>query len=341
MCTNFKVPIAEDGSVVIGRSLDYPAQMGFQLCVIPQGQARRAMPVDDDRTTRAWVTRHGVVGLAVAGIDGAILDGMNTAGLSAHVLYMVGGFFNPAEFRGDGSDVSQIELASYLLSTCASLTEVREALNDISVWGWSGGMPFVPPVHVLVHDRQGSAVIEFRPEGLVIVDNPVGVATNSPFLDWHLVNLNNYVGMSASDPGHQRVRPQVGGVDLHTMGVGWGLRGLPGDYSGPSRFVRATFLNTLAETPRDGRSAEMLALHILNTFDVPAGVVKEPGPHGTVLDEVTYADTICNLTDLRFAFRALDDPTVYVIDLNATDFSGDASRFRALSAFGEFTSITM
>ena len=44
MCTNFKVPIAEDGAVVVGRSLDYPALMSFQLCVIPKGLQRRAAP---------------------------------------------------------------------------------------------------------------------------------------------------------------------------------------------------------------------------------------------------------------------------------------------------------
>lgn len=46
MCTNFKNPIAEDGTVVVGRSLDYPALMGFQLCVIPRGMQRNARAGD-------------------------------------------------------------------------------------------------------------------------------------------------------------------------------------------------------------------------------------------------------------------------------------------------------
>jgi len=275
------------------------------------------------------------------GNDAAIIDGMNDAGLSAHLLYMVGGFFHPAEFRGDGTDVSQIELASFLLSTCATIDEVREALETINVWGWSGGMPFTPPVHVLVHDRTASAAIEFRPGGLVVLDNPTGVGTNSPYLDWHLLNLNNYVGFSAENPKAQVVRPRVGGMPIHPLGAGWGLHGLPGDYSGPSRFVRATVLLTLVETPEDSRKAEMVALHVLNTFDVPAGVVKEPGPNHSMIDEVTYADTIANLTELRYAYRALDDPGIYVVDLKDTDFSGDTPRFRQLSASGEFTPVSV
>jgi choloylglycine hydrolase len=311
------------------------------LCVIPRGLARQAAGPRDGATTKRWTPQHGVVGLSIKGNDGTIFDGMNDAGLSAHVLYMVGGFFHAPEFQGDGTDVSQAELAAYLLSTCATIDEVRGALDGINVWGWDAGLPFVPPVHLLVHDRSGSAAIEFRPEGVVVIDNPTGVATNSPYLEWHLLNLNNFVGFSAENPTAQRVRPRVGGLNIRPLGVGWGLRGLPGDYTGPSRFVRAVALLTLATTPRDAREAEMLALHVLNTFDVPAGVVREPGPHHSMIDEVTYADTIANLTDLRYAYRALDDPAVYVVDLTQTDFTGESPRFRDLSATGDFLSITV
>lgn len=341
MCTNFKTPVAEDGSVVVGRSLDYPPDLGFSLCVIPRDLARVARAADDSAPTKMWTTRHGVVGLAVTGNDAAMIDGMNTAGLSAHLLYMVGGFFHAAQFRGDGTDVSQLELVSYLLSTCATIAEVRSALDEVNVWGWDGGMPFTPPVHVLVHDRDGSAAIEFQPDGMVVLDNPTSVGTNSPYLEWHLLNLHNYVGFSSANPQGQRVRPRVGGMNIRPLGVGWGMRGIPGDYTGPSRFVRAIALTTLAETPRDGHDAEMLTLHVLNTFDVPPGVVKEPGPDHSVVNEVTYADTIANLTDLRYAYRALDDPTVYVVNLNTTNFNEGACRFRELSATGDFTEVTV
>lgn len=141
MCTNFKTPIAEDGTVVVGRSVDYPALMGFQLCVIPSGLARVARADAGVVKSKKWTTLHGVVGLSIAGNDAAIFDGMNDAGLSAHALYMVGGFFHTPEFKGDGTDVSQTELASYLLSTCATIDEVRAVLEETNVWGWNGACP--------------------------------------------------------------------------------------------------------------------------------------------------------------------------------------------------------
>jgi len=339
MCTNFKVPIAGDGTVVVGRSLDFPANAAISLCVTPKGLDRRAIAPTRDSPAKTWTTVHGVIGLAMDDVDAALLDGMNTAGLSAHTLYMVGGFFNPAEFQGDGTDVSQVELVSYLLSTCATVDEVRETMAHTNVWGWDAGLPFIPPVHILVHDRQQSIAIEFRPDGTFLVDNPTGVGTNSPYLDWHLTNLHNYVGMSAANPERMVIHEATGDLSLRPLGVGWGLHGIPGDFSGPSRFVRALAFTSLATPATNSHEAEMLALHILNTFDVPAGVVKEPGPHHSVVDEVTYADTICNLTALRFAYRALNDPTVYVVDLPDTDFTGTESRFRPLTATGAFTRV--
>jgi penicillin V acylase-like amidase (Ntn superfamily) len=34
---------------------------------------------------------------------------------------------------------------------------------------------------------------------MVIFDNPIGVATNSPHLDWHLLNLRNYLTLQVEN----------------------------------------------------------------------------------------------------------------------------------------------
>ena len=39
-------------------------------------------------------------------------------------------------------------------------------------------------------------VIEKTADGLHILDNPVGVLTNSPDFPWHLTNLRNYLNLS-------------------------------------------------------------------------------------------------------------------------------------------------
>ena len=63
------------------------------------------------------------------------------------------------------------------------------------------GFGSAPASHLILHDAGGaSAVIEWRDGYMVISDNPIWVATNSPHLDWHLLNLRNYLTLRAKNP---------------------------------------------------------------------------------------------------------------------------------------------
>lgn len=329
MCVTFKVPRAADGSVVAGRSLEFPAKMPTALAVLPADYQGSFSGPGGQAGGNGWTARHGVVGMCAFGQPTVMLDGLNTAGLSMHVLYMPG-YCEFQPFKNDGSDVPETELGAWILGTCADTGEVRQALRGKNIWGNDPGMGLVPPCHFLFHDRDSSIALEFHPDGWRILDNPPAVATNAPYLDWHLVNLDNYAGLAATDPA----APTVAGMELKPLGQGQGLRGLPGDYSSPSRFVRAVAMTALADQPADGRAAEQSALHMLNSFDIVAGAVKEPLGGGLV-DEVTVWDTIVNLTGQRYAYRTMTDPNVYVVDLEATDFTKPA-RVVPLSWQGDF-----
>ena len=164
------------------------------------------------------------------------------------------------------------------------------------------------PVHLVLHDRSGaSAVIEWVDGERRVHDNPIGVCTNSPPFDWHTTNLRNYVNLSATnvpelDLGDQRIS---------ALGEGSGLLGLPGDWTGPSRFVRATAL-AKATLPVDSTDEAMVtALHIINSFDIPKGVVRDP--HG---GDFTAWTSICDLAGARYAVRTYDDPTPRMVSLS-------------------------
>jgi choloylglycine hydrolase len=61
------------------------------------------------------------------------------------------------------------------------------------------------------------------------------VITNSPAFDWQMTNLHNYVNFSMTN-----VPPvKLGSVTLEPFGQGSGMLGIPGDFTPPSRFVRA------------------------------------------------------------------------------------------------------
>ena len=335
MCTNFKMKQAKDGSIVVGRSLEFPTLMPTALSVLPKDYAGSGQE-SGGTAGKTWTATHGVVGMCAFGNPQWLLDGMNDAGLSAHLLYMPGGYCTYQPFAGKGEDLSQVDMVAYLLGTCSSIAEVKKAMDGVNIWGVDPGMGFPPPIHCLMHAADGSIAIEFHAHGWVIVDNPTGVGTNAPYMDWHLTNLGSYVAMTNDNPAAM----DVNGMDFSPLGQGTGLLGLPGDFSPPGRFVRAAVMVHLSDQPADGDEAEQFTAHILNAFDMVPGLVKESfGKAGTV-DEVTVWDSICNLTQGRFAYRTVTNPQWYVVELGSTDFS-KAARTQDLNWKGSFTPISV
>jgi len=167
------------------------------------------------------------------------------------------------------------------------------------------------PVHFVVHDRTGkSVVIEPLNKTLKIYDNPLGVMTNSPTFDWHMTNLRNYVNLTATN-----VPPiDLGGIKLAQFGQGSGLRGLPGDFTPPSRFVRAVAFSQSAIPSDTADHAVMQAFHILNNFDIPLGAVRETD-NGQVHAEATTWTSASDLKNLRWSFKTYDDQTIHSVDV--------------------------
>lgn len=317
MCTNFKMKQASDGSVVVGRSMEFPPLIPWSLSVLPSGFKGTGMTPAGEHKSKSWTASHDVVGICGLGNPQFLGDGMNTAGLSAHGLYMPNGYCTYGEFKGDGSDLGEMDIIAFLLGTCATLDDVKSAMDEVNVWGSDPGVGFTPPLHILVHSAEGSLAIEFHPGGARVVANPTGVGTNAPYLDWHLTNLNNYVGLQATEPPEADVL----GVKLAQFGQGGGLMGLPGDYTGPARFVRAAAMVAMSPEPADSAAAELQTMHILNSFDIPVGIISETEPDGTHTHEITDWITISNLTASRYTYRTTGDPRLYSIDLGAVDFA--------------------
>jgi choloylglycine hydrolase len=102
------------------------------------------------------------------------------------------------------------------------------------------------------------------------------VATNSPPFDWHLTNLRNYVNQSAMDVPAL----VIDGKRVAPLGEGTGMLGLPGDFTPPSRFVRAVAFSASARVPDTVAGGVNAAMHLLSSFDIAKGVVRDPAPSG-------------------------------------------------------------
>ena len=103
-------------------------------------------------------------------------------------------------------------------------------------------------------------------------------------------------------------------MTVNAFGSGAGLLGLPGDFTPPSRFVRAAIYSQAAAPNATAEDAVLSAFHILNQFDIPKGsVVNSAG--GEAVDETTEWTSVADLKNLRWYFRTFEDQSIHMVDL--------------------------
>jgi len=309
-CTGIRL-IAKDGGGVAARTLEFGFDLHSEVLVIPAGTALTGTLPDGGKGI-SYKTKYGVVGANAEGMT-AIVDGINEAGLYVGLFYF-SGYASYADATKDNAAraMAPHEYANWLLGNFATVDEVKANFDKVVL------LPVVveaieqpAPVHFVVHDRSGkSVVIEPLNKSLKIYDNPLGVVTNSPTFDWHMTNLRNYVSLTATN-----VPPiNLGGVKLAQFGQGSGLRGLPGDFTPPSRFVRAVAFSQSAIPSATAAQAVLQAFHILNNFDIPYGAVREIDS-GQMHAEATTWTSASDLKNLRWYFRTYDDQSIRRVDL--------------------------
>ncbi len=312
-CTGIRL-IAADGTVVHARTLEFAIDLQSDVIVSPRGFARVGV-TPDSNDGLSWKAKYASVGANAIGLP-VIIDGLNEAGLAAGLFYFptMAGYmaYEPADA---GRTIAPWQLASWVLDNFASVDEVKANIGSIVVaptvlkqWG------FTPPVHMVVHDASGkSAVIEYVAGKLNVYDNPLGVITNSPGFDWQTTNLRNYVNFSLDN--HPPIK--LGPVKLEPFGQGSGMLGMPGDFTPPSRFVRAVAFSQSVLEPKTGDDAVLSAFHILNNFDIPKGSAREAekDEHGNVLADYTLWTSANDLKTKRFYFRTYEDSRIRMVDL--------------------------
>lgn len=314
MCTCLRLS-AENGAIVVGRTMEFGAPLGSMIAALPRGY-NGSSPAPAG-VSKQWQGRYGVVGASVFGSASTLADGLNEKGVYGGLLYMPGFCdYTPADGADPTTLLAPADMVSFVLQTCSSVAEIRAAMMAVMVWpSVVPAMGFAPPLHLVVHDASGdSAVFEWSDGEMVVFDNPIGVTTNSPHFDWHLLNLNNYVALTPSSPEGF----ELGGVTFAPFGQGVGFTGLPGDSSPPSRFVRASAFVASHERAANGAALEMQMFHIMNNFDIPPGSVVE-GEAAT--PEYTRYTVLANLTDGHYIVRYMADPTPRLVDLTKTDFT--------------------
>lgn len=306
---------SKDGTTVVARTIEWGgSNLNSQYVIVPRmHKAQSLTPNGIDGMV--FTARYGYVGLAVE-MKEFIAEGVNEAGLSAGLFYFPQyGQYEAFDSNRRANSIADLQLVPYLLGECATLEEVKAAVERVHIINID---PRASTVHWRFADAQGRQIvleiIDGKPH---FYDNPLGVLTNSPGFEWQLTNLNNYANLF---PGNAPAQ-QFNELSLRSFGAGSGFLGLPGDVTPPSRFVRAAFYQATAPQQATGLATVLQGFQILNNFDIPIGI---EFPLGEVPVDIPSATQWTSATDLPnkvIYFRTMYNSTIRSIDLKTIDFA--------------------
>ncbi len=311
-----------DGTVVASRTMEWGSfDLSPAMTFVPSGTAFSAMAMPDGKEGAKWTAKYDVAGVTLLG-QMLFGDGVNSEGLNVSLLYLPGfAEYQAYDPEKASTSLAPVDFTGFMVSQFATVAEVREAVKNIRV------VPVVTPelgatapVHFSVTDKSGDQIIvEYVGGSLHVYDKTLGVMTNSPPYDWHINNARNYVNMrSVAWPSLD-----VNGIDIAPTGYGSGLIGLPGDFTPPSRFIRALTWTQTARSTDGGEDTVHEAIRILSNFQLPMEAVdKKINP--AELEVLKYGGTqytvSYDLQNLKVYFQTSENPSVRSVDVSTFDF---------------------
>lgn len=325
-CTGITLK-SDDGGVVVARTIDWSREeMDNIYVVIPRGYTQTAILPNNASGGMQYTAKYGYVGLGMEQAE-FIVDGTNEAGLSAALFYFPKyGKYKPYDAALAGQSIGDLQFVSWVLANFATIDELRAAMQNIRIINIDSR---ADTVHWRITDPSGRQVVIEVVDGEVnFYDNPMGVLTNAPSFPWHRSNLNNYVNLIPGTAGPV----DMNGLTLTAFGSGSGFHGLPGDFTPPSRFVRAAFLESYSLKQKTAFDSAMQAFHILNNFDVPTGVQFAVGRAPNNMPSATQWTIATDLKNMIIYYHTMYDRTVRSIDMSAIDFGAVAFQTHPLDA---------
>lgn len=323
MCTSIVIK-AQDGSPIYGRTMEWGGfDLRSDLVLVPRGTSF-ASALSGDKQGMSWQNQFGFVAINAVKKP-FVADGMNETGLTLGVLYMPG-FAEYQEIVAgeEAATLNNVDFAAYILGQFSRVQDIKDALPALRVvYNKALDKEFGAPVplHWVVTDSEGnSLVIEYIAGELQLHDNKIGVMTNSPSYDWHLLNLRNYSNLRAQDMPNDA---ELNGVSMRPFGVGSGMHGLPGDFTPPSRFIRAVaYTQTMFPFP-DADAGVHEAARIMHNFDIPRGLVLARASATDPIAGYTQWTVIGDNRHKRYHYWTEFNRRMRAVDLNELDFTGD------------------
>ncbi len=312
MCTVVSYKDSRECSF-FGRNMDLDYNFGQSPVVTPRGFSY-INPVDNSIHT----TKYAMVGM------GTIINNhpLYPEIVNEHGLCCAGLNYPLAvwekENREGSINIPPYDLTLWIGGNFTTIEELLPQLEKINLVAVpiSEGLP-LPTLHWMISDKTGrSIVVEKDINGMKITENPVGVMTNAPNIQWHLTNLNNYRHLDSCNPINKNGLNE----NTYAMGVGFGGMGLPGDYSPTSRFVLASYLKSQLKTTEEANSSISAMFNLLlNVAMVRGSVTTKSGA-----DDITLYSCCIDQHNRTYYYRTYLGHQIYAVNLLNEDLNSDS-----------------
>ncbi|EOU1991918.1 linear amide C-N hydrolase [Clostridium perfringens] len=312
MCTGLALE-TKDGLHLFGRNMDIEYSFNQSIIFIP-----RNFKCVNKSNKKELTTKYAVLGMGTIFDDyPTFADGMNEKGLGcAGLNFPVYVSYSKEDIEGK-TNIPVYNFLLWVLANFSSVEEVKEALKNANIVDIpiSENIPNTT-LHWMISDITGkSIVVEQTKEKLNVFDNNIGVLTNSPTFDWHVANLNQYVGLRYN----QVPEFKLGDQSLTALGQGTGLVGLPGDFTPASRFIRVAFLRD-AMIKNDKDSIDLVEFfHILNNVAMVRGSTRTVEEKS---DLTQYTSCMC-LEKGIYYYNTYENNQINAIDMNKENLDGN------------------
>ena len=307
MCTGVRFS-DNDGNMYFGRNLDWTEGYGEKVVITPKGYKYQSVFLGE------MEPRYGaIIGMAIIEENTPLyFDCANEAGLAIAGLNFPG-YAKYEENAVDGKqNIAAYEFPLWVTMNFSSVNEVEEALKNAAIVAKPINEKFpVSELHYIIGDKDRSIVVEYTKNGMEIFKNDVDILTNQPGYGWHQENLRNYMNLEPKRPHEVK----WGKAELTPFGSGSMMRGIPGDYYSPSRFVRVAYLNTHYPT-KDSEDENVMRL-----FHTLTGVAMIDG--AAAMDGENYEKTIYtggySTASKTYYYNTYDNPAIMHVSMGDYD----------------------
>lgn len=310
MCTGIRFSDGE-GNLYLARNLDWTSGYGERVVVTPTG----FLPQSPFGAVPS--IRHAVIGMGIVA-EGTPLyfDAGNDAGLAVAGLNFPG-YAQYAPGPVDGAvNVAAWEFPLWVASQFSTVDEVAEVLPGVAIVDRPINDTYPSSLlHWVIGDASRAIVVEYTADGMDVFDDDVDVLANQPGFGWHRENLRNYLNLAPDFPEDT----PLGRAHLRPFGSGSHMRGIPGDYYSPSRFVRAAYVHNHYPTKTTEEENVSRAFHTLQQVAMVEGsAAMDDGQ----FEKTIYTGLFSSRTSTYY-WNTYDDPALQSVAL--ADLKPDGS----------------